>query len=175
MEEIFPFLKIKRKGQVQIADLMISLAVFLILFSFLYLQLQINLEKKEQELLLLKADNVASNLLDKIIYGYGIPTNWASALLQPNSSSLKAIGCAQSFGEIDPYKLSRLSQIFGDSHTKKKLQLGEFDADIYVSYLNNSQIIYIGNFSSLSQPLATKKTFAIYNDSIVSVRVRVWK
>ncbi|MFN3910158.1 MAG: hypothetical protein ACK4J0_02925 [Candidatus Anstonellaceae archaeon] len=169
---LFP--KHKKKGQMQIADLIISLAIFLILFSFLYFQLNKNLEKKERELVVLKANNIASSLLDDLVYSYGIPTNWAAASLEPNNSLFKAIGCAQSFGEIDEYKLYRLNQIFNNSYTKKKLQLGEFDADIFVSYLNNTPVIYIGNFSSKSEPLAVKKTFALYNNSIVQVRVRVW-
>ncbi|MCX8163040.1 MAG: hypothetical protein N3D10_00605 [Candidatus Micrarchaeota archaeon] len=162
-----------KKGQMQLVDLIVSLSIFLLLILFLYINIEKNIFQEKEKLKKIKAIAVADRLIKTIAEDYGYPTNWAIEL-EPSNNSLKAFGTAESYLEIDPYKLARFNQIYLNNYTKKKLLLGEYEADLTISYLNGTQIAYIGNYSS-QKILTNKKSYALYLNQPIILKVRVWQ
>ena len=176
MEKMLQYLRIKtKKAQIQITDLVLSLAIFLILLGFIYILIYNRIYTFQEQINKTHADIVLDNLMVLILYSPGWPTDWAAKQLSPSSVELKTIGCAQGPNEIDENKLNRLFEIYDNSYTKQKLGLGRFDADINISYLNGTNIKYIGNLPANKQIIVLKKTYCIYNNTIAKIVMRIWE
>jgi type II secretory pathway pseudopilin PulG len=161
-----------KKAQIQIIDLIISLAIFFILLSFIYFSLENSIQKIKKEQKLIEAKKTAKNLLENIIYNVGVPTNWA--LYNELNSTIKSIGCAESYGVLDEYKIKRLSGVYNQNLTKQLLGLIEFDGDINISYINGTNLYYIGNYQQ-NYIITMDEAYATYKNDTIKVLVRIWE
>lgn len=167
--------KKSKRAQMHLLDLVISISIFLIVLLFLYIQIEKNIAREKEKLSQLEANFVADSIVSALFYSYGYYSDWATKISDPSDESLRAIGTAESYLKIDKYKLEKLNQIYYNNYTKKKLGFRQFDGDINITFLNGTNLIYIGDYDGNKKVLAYRKVFGTYEDQIIILKVRVWE
>lgn len=169
-----------KSGQVQISDLVVSLAVFMMLLIIVYITWYRQVDISSGQLLDFRSSQAAERALISIINSPGFPSNWASQGLLPTSPSLLGIGAAESYGNIDPTKLAIMGQYFNSSDygnsTRLKMGISPFEGDVKITYLNGTNISIMGAGPASSDiVLSSRQRVAAYQGKPVLVRVRIWQ
>lgn len=170
-----------KKGQIQMVDLIISIAVFVLMIVIVYSAWQKTVQQAADAASEFRAQQSAINAANAIVLSPGNPAQWEALSSAPDSAQIYSLGGAKEQYVMSSEKISALAGYFNNAayydDTKLKLGIGAFDADIRISYLETGTLIaQMGNSPSSEDIVAyTHSKLAIYENRPAIVRVRIWQ
>lgn len=167
----------KKRAQVFSGEFLLAYFVFsLALITSIYLWNSINSDIVESEQLY-DMEEIAVNSAEKLVNTRGLPDNWSSG------EAILSIGLVNESRFLDQGKILKFVEIMNDSNYEdNKYLIGAGKYDFYFAITDtNGSIIRIGdqNISTGRFPVnwtgLTPVRNAIFNNTIVQVRLIVWK
>ncbi len=169
------------RGQIVVTDLIVSIAIFVILIVIAYQAWNQQIDNLGTWRSQANAQDALERGLDSLTRSGGTPSNWAALGLDPTRNETISVGCAQSYGELDPFRLERVASFLNRSNetandTRTKMGLGPYMMDASVRYLNGTQIMHLGNATGAGGMVsASGQRMAMYRGVPVLVRMSLWR
>lgn len=160
---------IRKKSQVLLSDFAFSLAIFiLIIGAITYIQYNLYIESNKYRESY-ESYSMLNNLAYKILYYEGTPKNW-------NLNNIETIGFSTSEDHIINYtKLLMLKSMNYEKSKQYMLEGEDYDYYINITYMNGSTVFQYGKFPFTSLDIFKQERLGILNNTIVKVKMYVWK
>ncbi len=170
-------MQFNKKGQAWSLDfIMMSMILIAILFTIIYSWNFISI--RWNNITVYNRQYVAGLILsESLVSSSGNPPSW-EYLNTTNTSTLIQIGLTNERNKINTAKLDRLNNLSLQNYSFVKQVLGiqNYEFFINVSNLDRNVTLYsIGNITQEFNDTVSFERVGLYNDSIVFLRVEVWK
>jgi hypothetical protein len=155
------FARMGKKGQIFTIDLLISLSIFVLLFVSVVLFLySVGDSANPYSTYSVQYDsnyvnNIATQAVDSLVGSTGYPSNWQT--LTASCNSIYQIGLMYNAYELDPNKLSALTQL-SDSCIASFLKSGG-TFNVSVTFLNNTIFRISGTPITAGKPVAVNASY----------------
>ena len=165
------------KGQLYSTDLVFAVVAFLVvLLTFLTLWQSgvTTISYFEAERWREEATRFAA---EQLVETPGYPTHWEQ-IANITDTNVRSIGLAGERNVISPAKLQRFLSFQGQSEyelVKRILGVSRYEMGVVVENLDGDEIAGYKNTPPTNQSVSSVSRLAIYNGSIVVVRVYVWE
>ncbi|MBI2670844.1 hypothetical protein HYX18_02615 [Candidatus Woesearchaeota archaeon] len=156
-----------KKSQVNILDLIVAMSIALmlivaILISWDRFVLILGKKTAQNDLQI-----VAFQLSDILISNTGTPENWSSG-------SVSSLGLAIEDRRLTKDKLQNFSAI-SYNDIKSLLKIQNFDFNLNLSYLNESQVFFVGADDISAKSLVRIRRLVWYNGTTTQLKISLWK
>ncbi len=170
----------RRRGQIVISDLIISMAVFLMLLVIAYEAWNRQVERLGEWRDSANAQDALRRGLDALTRSPGHPYDWAVLNQTPNESGILALGAASSPGRLDALKTGAIAQWLSSASqynaTRSKMGVLPYRAQASVRELNGTQIYSMGEAPGAgASVMASGQRLAVYEGRAVLVRLSLWR
>lgn len=160
--------KLHKRAQINVLDLIVALGIALILVVAIMISWDRFALKLGQKTLQNDLQTIAFQLSGVLVSTSGNPLNWES-----NLSNISSLGLAINDRVLTKNKVLNFTNINYDT-SKHLLNIESYWFNFNLSYINESQVVFIGTPANGSYVVSVRRLVR-YGNETAQVKISIWK